>query len=482
MEDWTEKYRPKTLHDVVGNERAIATLRAWARQWSDNKIPKKRAVILSGKPGVGKTSSALALAFEFGWIPLELNASDARNAVMIKKIATSGALHETFDNQGLFLFSGGGGRKLIILDEADNLYERSEKTYSDKDLSDRGGKRAILETIRITRQPIVLIVNDLYKMMRGGGEGFRELCTVVSFYEVGPYKIVELLKQICREENIVADGRTLQVIADRSKGDVRSAVTDLQSVCIDKKQVDLQLLDVLGYRDRDKIIFDVLREVFRTASIQKSHTLLDGIDIDPETFLLWVAENLPREYRSLDDIVKGYGYVSKADVFFGRVLRRQYYGMWSYACDLLCAGVSSAKSHTYAPVQYAAPLWMKEMKQNKPLREVREELSTKLGKLCLCSKKKSKENVLIHFTQMFCHNIGFACAMKLQLNLSENEIRFLLGNKHQHKLKEILSYCKSVDNDQETLGSTDASEKKPTEEKEKIETQPDLKQPSLLDF
>jgi len=61
MEDWTEKYRPESLDEIVGNERAVTELKRWADAWNHGN-PKKRAVILSGGPGTGKTSSALALA------------------------------------------------------------------------------------------------------------------------------------------------------------------------------------------------------------------------------------------------------------------------------------------------------------------------------------------------------------------------------------------------------------------------------------
>ena len=275
MEDWTEKYRPKTLRDIVGNDRAISPLRTWAERWNQGKIPEKRAVILSGKPGTGKTSSALALAHDLGWTILELNASDARNETTIKRVATAGAVNETFDNFGGFTPAHKGGRKLIILDEADNLYEKIDKSEAGSELGDKGGKKAIVETIQITKQPIILIVNDYYDLTKGGGDSLKQLCTVIQFYDVNANQIVELLKQICREENIVADIRLLKTIADRSKGDVRSAVNDLQSLCLNRKQINIEDIDALGYRDRETLIFDALREVFKTRSVRASRDCLE---------------------------------------------------------------------------------------------------------------------------------------------------------------------------------------------------------------
>ena len=325
MEDWTEKYRPKTLREIVGNDRAISTLRAWAERWNQGKIQEKRAAILSGKPGTGKTSSALALAHDLGWTILELNASDARNETSIKRVATAGAVNETFDITGGFTPSKEGGRKLIILDEADNLYEKLDKSETDSSLGDKGGKKAIIDTIRITKQPIILIVNDFYELTKGGGEPLKKLCAVIQFYEVSPAQIVELLKRICRDENIAADIRVLKTIADRSKGDVRSAVNDLQSLCLNRKQLNIEDVDVLGYRDRETLIFDALREVFKTKNLQNSRDCMRNTDVQPEMLLLWISENLPREYLDVGDLVKGYNAVSKADVFFGRVSKNRSY-------------------------------------------------------------------------------------------------------------------------------------------------------------
>ncbi|MEF8882263.1 MAG: AAA family ATPase, partial [Halapricum sp.] len=61
--DWTEKYRPSTLAEVRGNDKARDSLREWADTWEDHR----EAVVLHGSPGVGKTSAAHALASDKGW-------------------------------------------------------------------------------------------------------------------------------------------------------------------------------------------------------------------------------------------------------------------------------------------------------------------------------------------------------------------------------------------------------------------------------
>ena len=475
MEDWTEKYRPKQLEGIIGNEKAITSLRVWAEQWKKGVPPKKRAVILSGKPGIGKTSSALALADDFGWTPLELNASDARNATMIRRVATSGALNETFDATGRFLSSSSGGRKLIILDEADNLYERVESSPAGNDFSDKGGKKAIIETIKMTSQPIILIVNDYYSLTKGGGESLRQICTLIPFYEVSASQIVDLLKRLCLEEGVSADLKLLQTIADRCKGDVRSAVNDLQSICINRQQVDVEGLDALGYRDRDKIIFDALRDVFKTRNIQNLRETSFNVDIPPEMFLLWLTENLPREYLDIEDLIRGYEALSKADVFFGRVYRRQGYGLWSYACDLMQGGLSVAKTHNYGNMKYFSPSWIKEMRDTKPERVVRDSVMRKIGGLCHNSGLKSREFLLPHFQFLFQNNLRFAGTMRMKLDLSEPEIKYLLGKRYLHKMKEILQFSEKYDEKQVEIEvvPVDIVEK---EEKKEIE------QPSLFDF
>ncbi len=92
--EWAEKYRPKSLADVVGNPTATGQLKLWAQQWLDG-TPEQKAVLLHGPAGVGKTSTAYALAIDMGWEAIELNASDQRTADVIERIAGSASRMST---------------------------------------------------------------------------------------------------------------------------------------------------------------------------------------------------------------------------------------------------------------------------------------------------------------------------------------------------------------------------------------------------
>ena len=169
--DWTEKYRPSSLSELRGNDKARDALREWADTWADHR----EAVILHGSPGVGKTSAAHALAEDEGWPTIELNASDSRTKDVIERVAGEAAKSGT-------LTAGGAGRRLVILDEADNLHGNV----------DRGGTRAITSLVKEANQPMVLIANEFYEM----SNGLRNACRDIEFRDVGKRSIVPVLRDL----------------------------------------------------------------------------------------------------------------------------------------------------------------------------------------------------------------------------------------------------------------------------------------------
>ena len=244
MLDWTEKYRPKGFDGIVGNSEAVNKLNNWAKTWVDGIPKKNKAVVLIGEPGIGKTTCAHALAHEYGWQVLELNASDARNAQAIESIAGLGARWETFTDEGEFKSTQDGGRKLIILDEADNLTGKE----------DRGGIRAIGQLILETKQPIILIVNDYYALKRKS--------TIVStrtlqiqYRKPPPATIAKLLRGIAQKERIDITPEALRAISKRCEGDIRGSVNDLQSLSEGKDKLTEKDVLALGGRDQKSSIF-----------------------------------------------------------------------------------------------------------------------------------------------------------------------------------------------------------------------------------
>ncbi|MGC9060805.1 MAG: replication factor C large subunit [Thermoplasmata archaeon] len=458
-EMWVEKYRPRLLKEVIGNKQALEKLKIWGEEWASGKI-KKKAVILSGKPGIGKTSAAHALANEFGWLPIEVNASDARNAKSIDNIILRGGIYGD-------LFGSQTRKKLLIIDEADNLYERIQDGIADeeeeveeeekKDYSDRGGASAIIRAILQTKNPIILIVNDEYELTRKGR--FKDLCEIIRFKRVEKREIKKLLAKIADAENLKIPESTIEMIAERSNGDVRSAVNDLQSLAIGRTEILPE--DTVGVRDRESDVYALLAAIFKEKNLKKAREIQRMVDEEPEKLSLWVDENLPRAYQKVEDLAAGYDALSKADIFFGRVYRRNKYGFWKYALALMLGGVAVAKKSEPRFQQFSFPMILLKMRDSKVARESLYALNYKIGRVCHLSIQKTKDEIYPYFTYIFQHNDEFRRAMVKRLHLSPEDVRFIFGNDErvENLIKDLFSIKsekerekpKSVDRMQKTL-------------------------------
>ena len=333
MTDWTERYRPTTLSEVRGNNKARDKLEEWARTWDDHREP----VVLHGAPGVGKTSAAHALANDLGWEVVELNASDQRTGDDIERFAGRASRNATLAGSvGGGDASGGdgsGGRQLIVLDEADNIHHQY----------DRGGKRAVTELLKGASQPIVLIANEYYDMSNGLRNAARE----IEFRDVSARSIVPVLRDILRKEDIEFDEEALERIADDNDGDLRAAVKDLQVTAEDRSRITLKDVTT-GSRNRAVGLFEFLDTVLKEEESAEA-ALRTAYDVDetPEDLLQWVEDKVSLVYEGRE-LARAYEFLSNADVWTSRVYATDYdYTWWRYATDNLAGGVAAARDGTY---------------------------------------------------------------------------------------------------------------------------------------
>jgi replication factor C large subunit len=432
MTSWSEKYRPKDLDDVVGNPTAVAELRKWAASWQKGR-PEKRAVLLQGPPGIGKTSAALALANEMGWSIVEMNASDSRNAEAIQEVATRGALQQTFSETGEFLRAEEGGRKLIVLDEADNVFGRE----------DRGGIAAIVETIQRSRQPIALIANDYYGLTRRSSS-LKRLCKAIKFQGIHDDAMKNILRTIASEEGVDVSPDVLDVIVERAGGDLRSAINDLESVAIGRKTILSDASRSLGSRDHERTIFPAIEEILRSGDARRARDAARELDESPEDLILWVDQNMGPEFGRPDDLVRGYAALSRADVFLGRTRRRQNYGLWSYAKELMSSGVAVARRGRARGGQLEFPYFLIQMARSRAQRGARNAVAKKLA-LFLHVSQRLILNELPTLRSLLAGDEELRIAMTAQLGLDEREAAFLLDEPEtSHAVKHLLEKAAQV--------------------------------------
>jgi replication factor C large subunit len=473
-DDWTEFYRPKSLSEVVGNPKAIKDLKDWALRWEQG-VPDKRVAVLIGPPGVGKTSAALALAYDFGWGIIEMNASDERNGDAIRRIALRGALSDTFTDQGEFLAAKEGRKKLIILDEADNIFGREDK----------GGVPAMVELVRQTRQPVILIVNDFYGLSRKSSV-IKEKTLQIRFSKVQIPTVRVVLHKVASDRKIMVSERALELIAKNSNGDLRAALRDLQALGLGALEIKEEQAQLMDNRLTTRSMYDLMAEVFHGTAPGRARSMMMDIGEAPEHVELWIDENLPIAYRDPEDLFRGYTVLARADQFLGRVSNRQYYGFWSYATDLMTYGIATAKVHkTHEFARYQFPLYLMKMSRSRSQRELKGMVTATLGAAYHISKRAAEQDILPYFRWLYQKNRDFRLATTVELGVSVEEAAFLLEQKVdstavKHLMQDLQKAEDGTKPDEHALRTTKIEETKERAEEKKIEEP--AKQSSLFEY
>ncbi|MEM3184701.1 MAG: replication factor C large subunit [Candidatus Hadarchaeales archaeon] len=399
-EIWVDKHSPKSLAEVVGQAAAIEKMKAWAREWK-KKTPAKKALLLYGPPGTGKTISAILLAKEMGWEYVEMNASDERTLSAVRRIAGEASRAGT-------LFEGAAGRRLLIIDEADNIHGTA----------DRGGYAALREILNETRNPIILIANDLYAVPAD----IRALCLPIVFRRIQKPLIVKRLATIAQREKIRADQEALEMIANISEGDMRSAIHDLQVAAFGKKTLTKDDV-IIARRNREKTIFDALSAILGSKSAKIARTALWDADLSPDEAFAWIVENVPKVVKDPESLVKVYEVLSKADKFFG--YSRSSYKFWSFASDMMTAGVAVSKGEELQFSKFQPSSWIRKMAQTMKARNIRNSVAKKLARKCHTSSRVVKKDFLPYIPIMLGGKPERLQHLARELELNEEEIEFL---------------------------------------------------------
>ncbi len=391
---WTEKYRPKTLREIAGQPAAVEAMTRWAKGWERGK-PDKPALLLYGPPGTGKTSAALALARDMHWDCIELNASDERTYRAIKTIAERARMGSVL-----------GGRKMILLDEADNVYG-----------VERGGYRAILELLQTFSTPVVLTATN----NRDIPDSVRRMCREVSFTKVRATTVQKVLSKICEAEKIRLPAETLKLIAERCKGDLRAAINDLQATCAlpeSRAHVSMRVSEIN--------IFQVLGALLKARSASEARSLLFNLDMPPDEALSWICENIPRMLREVDDLARVYDHLAQADLYRARILRRQAYRLMKYLVDFMTAGVSLSRRGDFSYVKFQFPSIGILMSRTREVRNLRDSVALKVAKYCHTSSRIATK----HFLPYLRYIVRSSPSVVEKLQLTPDELSFLGVNEN----------------------------------------------------
>ena len=297
---WSEKYRPKNILDLIGNEDARNSFVEWLTKWKKGTKP----ILLVGPPGIGKTTLANLAAKQFDYDLISLNASDVRSKKNIQEI-----LSPVLGNETIF------GTPMIFIDEVDGIHGRA----------DYGGTEAIIKILKESTVPIILAANsDLSDKMKSIKKNTR----VIQFRPLSPRLLRFYLNKILQLENAKISSDSLIKLVAESKGDIRSMINFAQAL-------------VTGFNPPTEKSFESLdieesiNTFYKANSIDEARSILYSLRIDPREKINAFYSSVIGSSISTDDMQRFLQIISTADMLYGKIMKTQQWRLLRYLDAIL---------------------------------------------------------------------------------------------------------------------------------------------------
>lgn len=374
-----EKYRPRSLSEVMGNRKQIEDIIKRVKSYS-----RGNPIMIHGPSGSGKNIAIELIAKEIGYEINELTASDFRDYSSIR----SGILKSATQ---MSLFMKG---RIILIDEIETF--------------DSGMMKGIKEVVRESHFPVILVASNPYAKQL---YDLRRVSALVRFDKIRSDTMRAFLESVAKKEGIRYEEKALGQLARIADGDVRAALIDMEAV----GDVSEKSLALLGHRMFEQSVFETVRIIFKSSDPENARKAIEQSEKDADEIFWWLDENIFREYESPADIAGAYCFLAKADYFSSMIIRRQTWSLQKYIPEMM-AFVSSSKKQPYRKfVMYQHPGFFTSFSR-KGSAESRA-LEEKLGKSFHVSKKAVR-NYLPMLKRL-------AKAGKLKSFISEDEAEIL---------------------------------------------------------
>jgi replication factor C subunit 1 len=299
---WTTKYAPTQLNQICGNKANVERIQSWLHNWPKFRkydFQKRgadgmggyRAIIISGPPGIGKTTAAHLAAKLEGYDVLESNASDTRS----KKLVENG-VSDVMNNTSLLGYFAGDGKKVdaakkkivLVMDEVDGM-----------SAGDRGGVGALAKFCKKTEVPLILICNErrLPKM-----KPFDFVAFDIKFQRPTVDQIRSRIMTICHREGLKMPPQVVNALIEGSGKDIRQIINMLSTAKLDQTTMDFDQSKAMAKAWEKHVVlkpWDICQKMIGGGlfSPASKATLNDKIELyfhDHEFSFLMIQENYLR--------------------------------------------------------------------------------------------------------------------------------------------------------------------------------------------